>query len=69
MGMDVVGFMFGMEASAIVSTPLGKGYKKEQNNILMIVLVSVIDGFILTIVGLIYIRHIAVVIGTAENIL
>ncbi len=70
MGIGVIGFMLGTGGSAIVSKTLGEGDKQKANQYFtMIVLATIIGGFILTVIGLIYIRPIAVAIGATEGML
>lgn len=70
MGMGVIGFMLGTGGSAIVSKTLGEGDKHKANQYFtMIVISTVMGGFILTVIGLIYIRPIAIAIGATENML
>ncbi|MDO5389034.1 MAG: MATE family efflux transporter [Clostridia bacterium] len=70
MGMGSIGFMLGTGGSAIVSKTLGEGDGLKANKYFtMIVISTIIGGFILTVIGLIYIRPIAVAIGATENML
>lgn len=70
MGISVIGFMLGTGGSAIVSKTLGEGDKKKANQYFtMIVIATVIGGLILAVIGLIYIRPIAIAIGATENML
>lgn len=70
MGIGVIGFMLGTGGSAIVSKTLGEGDKQKANQYFtMIVIATAMGGFILTVIGLIYIRPIAIAIGAAENML
>lgn len=70
MGIGVIGFMLGTGGSAIVSKTLGEGDKQKANQYFtMIAAATVMGGFILTVIGLIYIRPIAIAIGATENML
>lgn len=70
MGIGVIGFMLGTGGSAIVSKTLGEGDKQKANQYFtMIATATVMGGFILTVIGLIYIRPIAIAIGATENML
>ncbi|MDO4299960.1 MAG: MATE family efflux transporter [Clostridia bacterium] len=70
MGMSVIGFMLGTGGSAIVSKTLGEGNRKKANQYFtMIVMATIIGGLFFTVIGLIYIRPIAIGIGATENML
>lgn len=70
MGIGVIGFMLGTGGSAIVSKTLGEGDKQKANQYFtMIAAATAMGGFILTVIGLIYIRPIAIAIGATENML
>ena len=70
MGMGAVGFMIGTGGSALVAKTLGEGDRKRANRYFsMLVYVTVISGVILTVIGLIFIRSIAIAMGATENLL
>lgn len=70
MGMGAVGFMIGTGGSALVAKTLGEGDRKRANRYFsMLVYVTVISGIVLTVIGLIFIRSIAIAMGATENLL
>lgn len=70
MGMGAVCFMIGTGGSAFVAKILGDGDRKRANRYFsMLVYVTVISGVILTVIGLIFIRSIAISIGQQKRCL
>ena len=67
MGLGALGFMIGTGGSAIVAKTLGEGKRELANRYFsMLVYITIIGGILLTIVGLIFIRPIAVRMGATE---
>lgn len=67
MGMGALGFMIGTGGSAIVSKTLGEGRKKLANQYFsMLIYITIIGGILLTIIGLIFLRPIAYIMGATE---
>lgn len=67
MGLGALGFMIGTGGSAIVAKTLGEGKKELANRYFsMLVYITIIGGILLTIVGLIFIRPIAVRMGATD---
>lgn len=70
MGMGALGFMIGSGGSAIVSKTLGEGKPTEAKQYFsMLVYVTIIGGIILSALGLIFIRPIAIWMGATETLL
>lgn len=70
MGMGALGFMIGSGGSAIVSKTLGEGKPTEAKQYFsMLVYVTIIGGMILSALGLIFIRPIAIWMGATETLL
>ncbi len=65
--LGALGFMIGTGGSAIVSKTLGEGKKEKANEYFsMLVYVTIVGGLILTVVGLIWIRPIAIAMGADD---
>ena len=68
--LGAVGFMIGTGGSAIVSKTIGEGQKEKANQYFsMLIYLLIISGFILTVIGIILIRPIAILLGAEGNIL
>ena len=64
------GFMIGTGGSALVAMKLGEGKKKEANEIFsMLIKVTIIVGVILSVLGIIFTRNIAIAMGATGNLL
>ncbi|MBE5947545.1 MAG: MATE family efflux transporter [Lachnospiraceae bacterium] len=64
------GFMIGTGGSALVAMKLGEGKKKEANEIFsMLIKVTIIVGVILSVLGIIFTRNIAIAMGATEDLL
>lgn len=67
MGLGALGFMIGTGGSAIVAKTLGEGKKElASQHFSMLVYITIIGGILLTIIGLIFIRPIAVLMGATD---
>ncbi|MCI8640726.1 MAG: MATE family efflux transporter [Clostridia bacterium] len=65
-----IGFMIGTGGSALVSKTMGEGEKEKANKYFsMLIYFVVISGFILTIIGIIFIKPISCLLGAEGNIL
>ena len=65
-----IGFMIGTGGSALVSKTMGEGAKEKANKYFsMLIYFVVISGFILTIIGIIFIKPISCLLGAEGNIL
>ncbi len=70
MMLGAFGFMIGTGGSALVSITLGEGKKKEANEFFsMLIYVTIGVGLILTVLGVIFTRQIAVFLGAEGEIL
>lgn len=68
--LGAVGFMIGTGGSAIVSKTIGEGNTEKANQYFsMLIYLLIISGFILTILGIIFIRPIASLLGAEGNML
>lgn len=68
--LGAVGFMIGTGGSAIVSKTIGEGQKEKANEYFsMLIYLLIISGIVLTIVGIIFIRPIAILLGAEGNML
>lgn len=64
------GFMFGTGGGALIAKTLGEGRKEKANNLFsMIVYCSIITGAVLAVLGLIFIRPIAKLLGAEGELL
>lgn len=67
--LGAFGFMIGTGGSALVSMTLGQGKKKEANAIFsMLIKVTIIVGVILMILGIVFMRKIAVLLGATKEL-
>lgn len=65
-----IGFMFGTGGSALVSLTLGKGENKKANQIFsMLTYIAFCLGIIFAIIGIIFIKPIAIFMGADKNML
>jgi putative MATE family efflux protein len=70
MVLGAVGFMFGTGGSALVAKTLGEGNNKKANEIFsMVISVSVTAGIIIAILGCVFIRPLAVLLGAEGDML
>lgn len=70
MMLGAFGFMIGTGGSALVSMTMGEGKKKEANEIFsMLIKVTIIVGIALTVVGILFTRQIAILLGATEDLL
>ncbi len=68
--LGALGFMIGTGGSAIVSTTLGEGDgERAKEYFSMLVYITVICGVVLTVLGLIFLRPIAILLGADEVML
>lgn len=68
--LGAFGFMIGTGGSALVSMTLGQGKKKEANEIFsMLIKVTIMAGIILSVLGIIFTREIALLLGATEELL
>lgn len=70
MMLGAFGFMIGTGGSALVSITLGEGRKKEANGyFFMLIYVTIGVGLVLTILGVIFTRQIAILLGAEGEML
>lgn len=70
MMLGAFGFMIGTGGSALVSMTLGQARKKEANEIFsMLIKVTIIVGIILSVLGIIFTREIAIMLGATEELI
>lgn len=70
MMLGAFGFMIGTGGSALVSMKLGESKKKEANEIFsMLIKVTVIVGLVMSLLGILFTRQIAVLLGATEELL
>lgn len=68
--MGSFGYMIGTGSAAIVAKTLGEGEKDKANQIFsMLIAVTVIIGIVLTVIGLLLLRPVAVAMGAAGELL
>lgn len=68
--LGTIGFMIGTGGSALVSKTIGEGKKDKANEYFsMLIYLLIIAGFILSIVGIIFIKPISVMLGAEGDIL
>ena len=68
--LGTVGFMFGTGGSALVSMKMGEGKKEEANRIFsMLIYISIALGAVLTVVGILFMRPIAHMLGARGDML
>lgn len=70
MMLAALGFMIGTGGSAVVSKALGEGKKKEANEYFsMLVYAALIGGMIISILGLLFLKPIAIALGADSSML
>ena len=70
MMLGAFGFMIGTGGSALVAMTLGQGKKKEANEIFsMLIKVLLIAGVVMSVLGIIFTREIAIFLGATEDLL
>lgn len=70
MGLGVVGFMIGSGGAALVSKTLGEGDNKKANGLFsMLIVMTVCGGIVLTIIGFVALRPIAMAMGATGELL
>lgn len=70
MALGAIGFMLGTGGSAIVAKTMGEGKEKRANEYFsMIVYVNIFIGVLLTLVGILTIRQVAIRLGASEAML
>lgn len=68
--LGAFGFMIGTGGSALVAMTLGEGKKKEANEIFsMLIEVTIIVGIVLSVLGILFTRQIAIALGATEDLL
>jgi Na+-driven multidrug efflux pump len=68
--LGAFGFMIGTGGSALVSMTLGQGKKKEANEIFsMLIKVLIIAGIIMSVLGIIFTREIAIFLGATDDLI
>lgn len=68
--LGCIGFMFGTGGGALIAKTLGEGSQKKANELFsMIVYVALILGVVLMIIGLVFVRPIAVLMGAEGQLL
>lgn len=68
MAVGTVGFMIGTGGSAIVAKTLGEGKAELANQYFsMLIYVTVGSGIVLSVIGIIFLRPIAIALGATEN--
>lgn len=68
--LGAFGFMIGTGGSALVAMKLGEGKKKEANEIFsMLIKVTIIVGVILSVLGIVFTREIAIMLGATGDLL
>ena len=66
--LGTMGFMIGTGGSALVASQLGQGDEKQANRTFsMMVLFTVLTGVVLTVLGLVFVRPVAILLGATEN--
>lgn len=70
MGLGTIGFMIGTGGGALVSKTLGEGQKEKANQYFsMLIYMTVISGIILTVIGLIIMKPMAIAMGASGQLL
>lgn len=70
MGLGTIGFMIGTGGGALVSKTLGEGQKEKANQYFsMLIYMTVISGIILTVIGLIIMKPMAIAMGANGQLL
>ena len=68
--LGALGFMIGTGGSAIVSKTLGEGNREKANQYFsMLVYITLLIGVILTVIGLVWIRPIAIAMGAEGSMI
>lgn len=68
--LGTVGFMFGTGGSALVSKTMGEGDTKKANEIFsLLVYASLISGIVITVLGQIFLRPAAIILGAEGQLL
>lgn len=68
--LGAIGFMFGTGGSALISKTMGEGKKEKANRIFsLIIYVSIVCGICLSVLGIIFIRPIASMLGAEGQLL
>ena len=68
--IGTIGFMIGTGGSAIISKTLGEGNKEEANRqFSMLIYLEIILGVVFTIIGIIFLRPIAKMLGATEEMM
>lgn len=68
--LGAFGFMIGTGGSALVAMTLGEGKKKEANKIFsMLIKVTIIVGIVLSVLGILFTREIAIALGATPDLL
>ena len=68
--LGAVGFMFGTGGSALISKTMGEGDKEKPNQLFsLIVYVSIIIGVVLAVLGLVFLRPVASLLGAKGELL
>ena len=69
MGLSVIGFMLGAGGSALVSRSLGEGHQERANQeFSLLVYVAIALGLIVTILGILFMRPVALLLGATEEL-
>lgn len=70
MGLGTIGFMIGTGGGALVSKTMGEGQGEKANqHFSMLICITVISGIVLTVIGLIAIRPVAMAMGATGKLL
>lgn len=68
--LGAVGFMFGTGGSALIAKTMGEGKKEEANRMFsLFIYVTVVCGFVIAALGMLFIRPIAAVLGAEGTML
>lgn len=68
--LGCIGFMFGAGGSALVSATLGEENKEKANGIFsMLIYITIISGTVLAVLGIIFIKPVATVMGADSELL
>ena len=68
--LGAVGFMFGTGGSALIAKTMGEGKKDEANRMFsLFIYVTVVCGFVIAALGMLFIRPIAAVLGAEGTML
>lgn len=70
MVLGAVGFLFGSGGSALIAKTLGEGNKEKANKLFsLFVYIILIAGIVFSVLGIIFIRPIAVLLGASERMI